>query len=211
MKRTLALVAGVAALATSTEAQEQVNLATGKPYLSPDQVPAGVYSIVTKETLVRYEVLHFGYSDYWGTFSGAVGTLTIDPKKLTAAKLDVKIPIWTVETMNKELDGELFSDEFFDAETYPWMRFVSTSVTRTGLRTAKVTGDLTMHNVARPVTLAITFVGGGPGPSGFGERDTIIGFRAEGAVRRSDFGLGKYVPVVSDQTRIVISSSLKRQ
>ena len=176
--------------------------------LAPDDIPAGVYTIETKDTLVRYEVLHFGYSDYWGTFPGATGTLTLDPKNIAASKLDVKVPIWSVETTNRELDGELFSDEFFDGETYGSMRFVSTTVTRTGPRTAKVAGDLTMHNITRPVVLEVTFVAGGPDP--FDGKGVIIGFRAQGAVKRSDFGLGKYVPIVSDETRIVISASLRR-
>lgn len=65
-----------------------------------------------------------------------------------------------------------------------------------------------MHNVTLPVVLNATFIGGGPSP--FDSRELIIGFRATGSVRRSDFGLGKYVPIVSDQTRIVISVAFKR-
>jgi polyisoprenoid-binding protein YceI len=91
------------------------------------------------------------------------------------------------------------------------MHFVSTSVTRTGRDTARVTGDLTLHNVTRPVTLDVTFVGAGPAPAGFGENEVLVGFRASGVVKRSDFGLGKYVPVVSDETRIVISTTLKKR
>ena len=176
--------------------------------LAPDDIPAGVYAIESKDTLVRYEVLHFGYSDYWGTFPGATGTLTLDPRNIAATKLDVKVPIWSVETTNRELDGELFSDEFFDGETYPHMRFVSTAVTRTGPRTARVVGDLTMHNITRPIVLDVTFIAGGPSP--FESKALIIGFRAEGEVRRSDFGMGKYVPIVSDETKIVISASLRK-
>jgi polyisoprenoid-binding protein YceI len=201
--------AAAALIASAAPAAEPINLATGRPQLAPDEIPAGVYNIVTKETLVRYEVLHFGYSDYWGTFAGATGTLTIDPKNLSAAKLEVKIPIYGVETTNRELNGELFSDEFFDGETHPWMRFVSTAVVRTGPRTARVSGNLTMHDITRPADLNVTFIGGGINP--FGGKALIIGFRADGVVKRSDFGMGKYVPFVSDETRIVISSSLEQQ
>jgi polyisoprenoid-binding protein YceI len=204
-----ALAIATALVASAAVAAEPVNPATGHPQLAPDEVPAGVYTIMTKETLVRYEVLHFGYSDYWGTFPGATGTLNIDPKNIAATRLEVKIPLYQVETTNRELNGELFSDEFFDAESYPWMKFVSTSLVRTGPRTAKLVGDLTMHNITRPVALDVTFVGGGTNP--FGAKPLIIGFRAEGAVKRSDFGMGKYVPIVSDETRIVISSSLEQQ
>lgn len=144
-----------------------------------------------------------------GNFPGATGTLTLDPKNLGAARLDVKVPISLVETTNRELNAELFSDEFFDAENYPYMHFVSTSVTRTGPATARIVGSLSMHNITRTVVLDAAFHGGGPAPSGFGA-DLIIGFHAEGVVKRSDFGMGKYVPVVSDETRIVVSASLRK-
>ena len=121
----------------------------------------------------------------------------------------MKIPIWQVETTNRELNSELFSDEFFDAETYPWIKFVSTSLVRTGPKTARLVGDLSMHNITRPVTLDVTFIGGGINP--FGDKAQIIGFRAEGMVKRSDFGMGKYLPFVSDDTRIVVSSSLAQK
>jgi polyisoprenoid-binding protein YceI len=84
--------------------------------LELDQIPPGTYDVVTKETLVRYGVDHMGFSEFWGTFAGATGTLAIDPKAIAATKLDVKVPIAQVETTNRELNGELFSDEFFDAE-----------------------------------------------------------------------------------------------
>jgi polyisoprenoid-binding protein YceI len=200
MKSALAFVAALAAIVTPALAAETL--------LAPGDVPAGVYEIVTKETLVRYEVLHFGYSDYWGTFPGATGTMTLDPANLAATRLDVKVPIVGVETTNRELNGQLFSNEFFDGETYPDMHFVSTAVTRTGPRTADIAGDLTIHNITKPVVLAAEFVAGGPSP--FAKKETIIGFRAKGVVRRSDFGLGKWVPIVSDETRIVISAAFRK-
>jgi polyisoprenoid-binding protein YceI len=173
-----------------------------------DDVPAGSYTVQTKETLVRYEVLHFGSSDYWGTFPGATGTLRLDPRNLGAAQLEVKVPVATVETTNRELDGELFSDEFFDGEAYPYLSFVATAVRRLGPRAVAISGKLSMHNVTLPVVLNATFIGGGPNP--FNTKEIIIGFRATASVRRSDFGLGKYVPIVSDETQIVISVAFKK-
>lgn len=173
-----------------------------------DGVPAGAYVVDAKETLVRYEVLHFGSSDYWGTFPGATGTMKLDPKTLATTRLEIKVPIATVETTNRELDGELFSDEFFDGETYPYLSFVATGVKRTGPQTLAISGKLSMHNVTLPVVLNATFIGGGPNP--FDSKELVIGFRATAAVKRSDFGLGKYVPIVSDETHIVISVAFKK-
>ena len=173
-----------------------------------DDVPAGEYTVDTKETLVRYEVLHFGSSEYWGTFPGATGTMRLDPRNLGGTQLEVKVPVATVETTNRELDGELFSDEFFDGETYPYLKFASIAVRRTGPKNVAITGKLSMHNVTLPVVLDARFIGGGPNP--FDAKEIIIGFRATALVKRSDFGLGKYVPIVSDETHIVISVAFKK-
>jgi polyisoprenoid-binding protein YceI len=178
-------------------------------HLELDEIPPGTYDVVSKETLVRYGVDHMGFSEFWGTFPGATGTLAIDPKAIAATKLDVKVPIAQVETTNRELNGELFSDEFFDAENYPWMKFSSTKVIRTGPKNFKVTGDLTMHNITKPIVLDVTFHGAGNDP--FTGKDIFVGFDAKGMVMRSEFGLGKYVPIVSDQTTITISAEFKKQ
>jgi polyisoprenoid-binding protein YceI len=169
-------------------------------------VQAGVYLIDTKETLVRYSTLHMGLNEFWGTFPGAKGTLTIDPKDVASAKLDVTVPVAAVETTNRELNGLFFSDQFFDADKYPTMHFVSTGVTSTGERTAKVAGTLTLHGITRPVVLDVTF--NGAGPNAFSKVLTL-GFKAEGVVKRSDFGMGKYVPIVSDATTITVSAAFE--
>jgi polyisoprenoid-binding protein YceI len=182
--------------------------ATLAPSLAPDDIQPGTYVIDTKETLVRYGTMHMGFNEFWGTFPGAKGTMSIDPKALGDTKVDVTVPIATVETTNRELDGELFSDEFFDAEKFPTMHFVSTRVVRTGRTTAKLTGNLTMHGITHEVVLNVTFIGAGP--NAFNKVPTV-GFHAEGVVNRSDFGLGKYVPIVSDQTTITISAAFERK
>lgn len=175
---------------------------------NPDDVQAGVYTIDSKETLVRYGTLHMGISEFWGTFPGAKGTLMIDPKSLGGAKLDVSVPIATVSTTNKDLDAQFVSSAFFDATKYPEMRFVSTSVTRTGPTTAKVAGDLTLHGVTKPIVLDATFTGAGPNHF---TKVFTIGFKAQGQINRSDFGIGKWVPVVSDATTINISAAFEKK
>lgn len=196
------------ALASAAAMVAVVAPAAARAPLGPDQVEPGVYVVDSKETLARYGVMHMGFSEFWGTFPGATGTLTVDPKAIAATKVDIKIPIATVETTNRELNGELFSDEFFDGETHPSMHFVSTSVTRTGLATARLAGDLTMHGITRPVVFDVTFVGAGP--NAFSKVPTV-GFRAEGVVKRSDWGLGKYAPIVSDETTITISAAFEKR
>lgn len=173
------------------------------PFLEPDRVPAGTYVLDSKEALVRYTVLHMGLTEFWGTFPNASGTLILDPKNLGAAKVDIKVPVMDVETTNKELNAEFLSTEFFDFGKSRTIHFVSTAVERTGARTARMTGDLTVHGVTRPVTFNVTF--NNAGPNSFSKVMTL-GFKAEAVVKRSEFGLGKYVPIVSDETTITISA-----
>jgi hypothetical protein len=79
----------------------------------------------------------------------------------------------------------------------------------TGPKSFKVTGDLTMHNITKPIVLDVTFHGAGYDP--FSGKDIFVGFDAKGIVRRSEFGLGKYVPIVSDETTITISAEFKKR
>jgi polyisoprenoid-binding protein YceI len=176
---------------------------------SPDEVPAATYELFTDETLVRYTVDHMGLNDYWGTFAGATGTLTLDPHDITAAKVEVTIPIYQLETTNRDLDAELYSSLFFDYIKFREMKFVSTEVKRTGPRTAKLIGNLTIRDVTKPLTLDVTFHGAGMNP--FDGDELLVGFDATGSVKRSEFGLGKWVPFVSDETRIFISAEFKKR
>lgn len=199
--RFLLALAAFAAVTVTASAQAILGL-------GPDDVQAGTYVIDTNETLVRYGTIHMGFNEFWGTFPGATGTMTINPKALADTKLDVTVPVATVETTNRILNGYLFSDSFLDAAKYPTMHFVSTRITRTGTKTAKVTGNLTLHGVTKQIELDVTFIGAGP--NAFSKVPTI-GFKAEGAVNRSDFGVGKDVPLVSDLTTITISAAFEKK
>jgi polyisoprenoid-binding protein YceI len=205
----LATIAGAAIVAAgfAAHAQPATPASAAGGFLEPEQVPPGTYHLDSKEALVRYTTIHMGLTEFWGTFPNATGTLTIDPKNLAATKVDIRLPIMGVETTNKELNAEFISTEFFDFGKFRSMHFVSTEVVRTGPRSARMTGDLTLHGITKPITLNVTF--NGAGPNSFSKVLTL-GFKAEGLVKRSEFGLGKYVPIVSDDTAITISAAFER-
>ena len=175
---------------------------------NPASVAAGAYVLDSSHTLVRFTVDHFGISEFFGTFPGAHGTLSMDPADIASAKLDVSVPVGGVSTTNKVLDEELVSADWFDAAKYPEMRFVSIKVVRTGERTADVTGNLTMHGVTRPVTLKAAFKAGAVNPM---NKTYTIGFTATGTIKRTDFGVSKYAPLVSDETVIAITAAFEKQ
>jgi polyisoprenoid-binding protein YceI len=207
MKPTLALALAFAAAVAPAAAQTPPPEAPA-PSFNTDAIPAGTYYLDSKEALVRYTTIHMGLTEFWGTFPNATGTLTIDPRAVGSAKVDIKIPIMGVETTNKELNAEFISSEFFDFGKFRTAHFVSTQVVRTGPRTAKMTGDLTLHGVTKPIVLNVTF--NGAGPNSFSKVLTL-GFKAEGMVKRSDFGIAKYVPIVSDETQITISAAFEKE
>lgn len=201
MKRILVSTLAVVSIVTAVPLLAQSNT-------SPAAVPAGSYVLDPSHTLVRFTVDHFGISEYFGTLPGATGTLSLDPKNLASAKLDVSVPVATVSTTNKVLDGELVGPEWFDAAKYPTMRFVSTKVTRTGPGTAAITGNLTLHGVTKPVTLKATFKAGATNPM---KKVYSIGFNAVGTIKRTEFGVSKYAPMVSDETEIAITAAFEKQ
>jgi polyisoprenoid-binding protein YceI len=177
------------------------------PVIPPD-ITSGDYVLNSKEAVVRYTTVHMGTSEFTGLFPGATGTLTFDPAHVEGAKVQVRVPISTLETTNRELNGELLSDEFFSEAKFTSMKFVSTAVTRTGPRTADIAGALTLHGITKPVVLHATLIGARP--NDFSKVPTI-GFNATGTVKRSDFGMAKYVPIVSDEVRIDISAPFEKK
>ena len=97
--------------------------------------------------------------------------------------------------------------DWLDAAKYPAMRFVSTKVTRTGKGTATITGNLTLHGVTRPATLNASFHAAAVNPM---KKAYTIGFNATGTIKRSDFGVSKYVPLVSDETKLTITAAFEK-
>jgi polyisoprenoid-binding protein YceI len=170
-------------------------------------VQAGSYRTDPSHTLVQFDVNHFGFSQFFGVFPAATGTLTLDPKALNKSKLDVSVPVARVSTTNATLDEELRSADWFDAAKYPTIRFVSSSVTRTGANTAKIAGTVTMHGVSKPLVLDASFGGAGANPL---SKAYTVGFKATGRLKRTDFGVSKYAPLVSDDVTLTIAAAFEK-
>jgi polyisoprenoid-binding protein YceI len=197
--RYLILAAALAALPASAQAQV-ANAA-------PSAVQAGDYTVDASHTRTQFTVSHMGFSDWYGDFTGATGTLSLDPKAVAKAKVDITIPVASVVTTNATLDGELKSAAWFDADKFPTIRFTSTKVVQTGARTALISGDLTFHGVTKPVVLKASFNASGVNPL---NKAYTIGFNASVALRRSDFGVKTYVPLISDTVDLRISAAFEK-
>ncbi len=181
--------------------------------LDPARVSAGRYMVDSGHTLVGWRVDHFGISDYFGIFGEVAGTLDLDPKSLSTARLDVTIPVSKVSTASKGLTDHLLrpgkdgaKPDFFGAKPAD-ARFVSTAVKRTGPMKAEITGNLTLNGVTRPVTIAAEFTGAGPHPM---NKRLNIGFRGRAAIMRSEFGIGFGIPMVSDKVELDLTAAFEK-
>ena len=174
----------------------------------PKAVKAGSYKVEPYHTEISFSISHFGFSDYSGFFSGGSGTLELDPNKLSIAKLNVSVPVESVLTTVPPLTEQLKGDKWFDAAQFPNATFVSTKVTKTGADTATVAGDLTLHGVSKPVTLKARLVGSGTNPL---DKSFTVGFEATGAIKRSDFGIKQYLPLLGDDVALKIAGAFVLQ
>ncbi|CAI9119657.1 YceI family protein [Brytella acorum] len=181
---------------------------TVTPVAQAAEVRSGVYTVEPGHTQVGFSLLHFGFTPYSGLFSGATGTLVLDPARPAASKLDVSVKIDTVQTTSDRLTDELKAADWFDAAKYPEAHFVSTKVTATGAETATIDGHLTLHGITRPVTLKARFIGAGVNPM---DKAYTVGFEARGVIHRSEFGVSKYVPMVGDNVTLTIAGAFEKQ
>ena len=174
---------------------------------SPAAAQAGIYSVEPVHTRVLFSVSHMGFTTWYGEFANVSGALKLDPKAPEKSAVDIHIPTNTVSTNNAKLDGELKSDQWLDAAQYPDIAFKSVKVVSTGKETARLIGDLTLHGVTRPVTLAVKFNDAGVNPL---DKKYTVGFNATGSIKRSDFGVKTYLPLIGDEVGLIISAGFER-
>lgn len=145
---------------------------------------AGDYTIDASHSRLGFVARHAMVTKVRGQFAGFEGTATIDTANPSASKVDLAIDVASVDTRSADRDGHLKSGDFFDAEQYPHLTFTSTTVERDGAEWT-ITGDLTIKDVTRPVTIAFEETGSARDPFG----NVRVGFEGETTINRKDFGL----------------------
>jgi polyisoprenoid-binding protein YceI len=170
------------------------------------RVSGGTYKADPNHTQALWSVDHMGFSTLHGMFGQITGALTLDPKNPSAAKLTIEAPMTGLTVTSDKFATHVSGNEFLDVAKFPAARFTSTSVEVSG-ETAKIAGDLTLHGVTKPVTLDATFHGAGVNPMSKAE---TVGFSATAKLKRSDFGLGAFAPVVSDEVELDIVAAFEK-
>lgn len=175
-----------------------------------NRIQEGTYTIDPAHSNVEFAVRHMMISTVKGRFGDVRGTVSIPENGQPS--VDVTIKTASIDTRSEQRDGHLRSPDFFDVETHPELRFRSTRVERTG-DGYELTGDLTIKDVTRPVTLTVAEEGAGVDPWG----NQKVAFSATGKFNRSDFGLNWNAALetggvlVSDEVKVSIDTQLVKQ
>ena len=172
--------------------------------LASSPVFATTYTLEPNYTqgVLRWD--HLGFSYPAAQFAQGTGTLEFDSMEPSMSSIKVTIPIASLSTGVPDLDEHLKSEDFFEVAKFPTATFVSTRVEKSKeMNRFKVTGNLTIRTVTRPVTLEVTLL-----KIGKNARTEVesIGFDARGTLKRSDFGLGAFVPQVSDEIQLLVTT-----
>jgi len=168
------------------------------------QAKSNTYKMDPNHTIVLASWDHFGFSHPVANFGQADGTLVYDPDNVGASSVNVTLPLSGLDALVPALTEDLQSDAFFDMAKFPNATFKSTKVETTAMANQlKVTGNLTVHGITRPVTLDVTINKVGENPR---LKLPAVGFEAMATLKRSDFGLGKFVPQVSDEVTLHITT-----
>lgn len=176
------------------------------PTKDPTQVRAGTYRLDPAHGKITWSLSHLGYSTYFGQITDVNGEASLDPKEPAKSRVSVTIGIDSISGLNAKLDAHLKTPDFFDAQKFPAATFVSTSVEPTGPTTARVTGDLTLRGVTKPVAFDATFNQAGVNPV---DKAYSVGFDGRAVLKRSDFGINAFLPVLGDEVTLRLEGEFK--
>ena len=165
------------------------------------------YTFDSNHTRIAYAIDHMGLSVMQGRFARFEGSLDLNVDDLATSKVSVSIDVASIDSGVPKLDEHLQSPDFFDVAKFPKIEFVSSKVEGSGNHFT-VTGDLTVHGVTRPVTLAVDMRKVDSHPM---RKVPAAGFVARTEIKRADFGIAIYPGMLGDTVQIRIDTEATQQ
>lgn len=162
---------------------------------------ADTYRVDPVHSAIIFRIQHLGVSDAFGRINDPTGSFTIDGADPGKNSIEISVITEKVDTANDKRDKHLRSPDFFNVEEHPAISFKSREFEKTGVKTYRVTGDLTMLGVTKPLTVTATRVGSGKDP--WGRYRT--GFTTEFTIKRSEFGMDYLMSGLGDDVHITVS------
>ncbi len=145
----------------------------------------GSYLFDPTHTRVGFVARHAMVTKVRGSFNAFEGSATIDGTDPGKSSASVTVEVASIDTRNAQRDGHLRTNDFLDAETFPQITFLSTSIKHDGGDDFVVTGDLTIKDVTRSITIPLEYQGSATDPFG----NKRIGFEGSTAISRGDYGI----------------------
>lgn len=153
-----------------------------------------------------FSVTHMGIANFNGSFKDYKISITNNAADFSDAVVELTAEVKSIDTDNEMRDEHLKGADFFDATKFPQLTFKSTSFKKTGAKTYKVTGDLTLHGVTKPVTLDAVLVGTAVHPQ---SKKDLVGFKVSGTIKRTDFGIATGFPTAALSDEVAIAGDFE--
>ena len=170
------------------------------------QITSGAYALDKNHASLLFRINHLGFSLFHGRFDSFDARLRFDAKEPEKSVVEATIDVKSIDTNNSKLEEELRGEKFFNTDKFPTATFKSIHVTRSG-DSGTMIGQLTLMGVTKPVTLNVTFHGGGIHPM---SKKPVVGFGARGAFNRSQWGINYGIPNVGDEVSIEIEGEFQK-
>jgi len=171
------------------------------------KLKSGEYSLDKTHTTVLFKIDHLGLSTYIGRFNEFDASLSFDPNNIEQMQLDATIEMGSLDINNPSLKDDLMGRSWFNLAKYPQASFTTRSVSPISDNEFQFTGDLSWRGVVKPISLVVTFHGGA---FNILTQKYTLGFSAKGSFLRSDFGMGAFDSLISDQVDLEVHSEFQR-
>lgn len=174
-----------------------------------ENLESGEYQLDASHTTVLFKVSHMGLSTYVGRFNRFDASLDFDPLNIAQTRLDAYVETASVDVNNTDLEETLRGGSWFDAESFPRATLKTLSVEPSDNDDAQFlfNAELTLLGVTKPIKLNATFNGGADNIlTGY----YTLGFTAKGTIKRSDFGMDSYIPMVGDEITIEVFAEFQK-
>jgi polyisoprenoid-binding protein YceI len=196
-------LAGIGALGIATAAGTAQQQGAGAPKATPAAAPASTgaesFKVDPVHSAVIFKIKRNDVSNFYGRFNGLTGSWNLDGAAPEKSSMEFSIKTESVDSGNPKRDDHLKTADFFNAKEFPTISFKSTKVTKKGDNKYEVAGDLTLHGVTKPITVALEHTG-----TATGEHGTQSGVEATFTIKRSDFGVGTPGRGLADEVSLIV-------
>ncbi|MBT8142503.1 MAG: polyisoprenoid-binding protein [Gammaproteobacteria bacterium] len=172
------------------------------------ELRAGQYQLDKSHTSVVFKIGHMGLSTYVGRFNDFDASLDFDPENIQALQLDTLVYPASVDVNNAKLQNTLQESDWFATHEYPEIRFVTTEVKQGSGNQLLISGELTLRGISKSIELRSKFNGGAVNML---TAKYTLGFEASTTIKRSDFGMHEFIPLVADEVEIEIHAEFQKR